>query len=192
MEKKEEGYKLYRMSASRLLPDCEETIEGGNMRTKTHLPLFGVGPVIVYGQVLITAVAIWLTYVFDVSFASFDALKLPFGAVGILFILFGLYLDVSAKYKSKIFKHVEENKLITDGVYAYTRNPVYSGWFLICVGAIFITNNLLLFIVPVICWMYMTIFLIKTEEVWLKELYGQEYIAYCKKVNRCIPWVPKK
>ena len=41
-----------------------------------HLPLFGVGTVIVYGQVLITAIAIWLTYVFDVGFVSFDILKI--------------------------------------------------------------------------------------------------------------------
>ena len=59
-------------------------------------------------------------------------------------------------------------------------------------SAVFIANNLLLFIIPVICWIYMTVFLIKTEEVWLKDLYGKEYIEYCKKVNRCIPWVPKK
>lgn len=157
-----------------------------------HLPLFGVGPVIVFGQVLITAIAIGLTYVFDVNFASFDILEIPFIVIGILFIMFGFYLDLSAKYKSKLFKNVEENKLITDGVYAYTRNPVYSGGFLICVGAVFIANNLLLFIVPVVCWIYMTIFLIKTEEVWLKDLYGQDYIEYCKKVNRCIPWVPRK
>ena len=157
-----------------------------------HLPLFGVGPLIVFGQVLITAIAIGLTYVFDVNFASFDILEIPFIVIGILFIMFGFYLDLSAKYKSKLFKNVEENKLITDGVYAYTRNPVYSGGFLICVGAVFIANNLLLFIVPVVCWIYMTIFLIKTEEVWLKDLYGQDYIEYCKKVNRCIPWVPRK
>ena len=157
-----------------------------------HLPLFGVGPVIVFGQVLITAIAIGLTYVFDVNFASFDILEIPFIVIGILFIMFGFYLDLSAKYKSKLFKNVEENKLITDGVYAYTRNPVYSGGFLVCVGAVFIANNLLLFIVPVVCWIYMTIFLIKTEEVWLKDLYGQDYIEYCKKVNRCIPWVPRK
>ena len=156
-----------------------------------HLPLFGVGPVIVFGQVLITAIAIGLTYVFDVNFASFDILEIPFIVIGILFIMFGFYLDLSAKYKSKLFKNVEENKLITDGVYAYTRNPVYSGGFLICVGAVFSANNLLLFIVPVVCWIYMTIFLIKTEEVWLKDLYGQAYIEYCKKVNRCIPWVPR-
>lgn len=43
-----------------------------------HLPLFGVGPVIVYGQVLITVIAILLTYVFDVGFASFDIFKIPF------------------------------------------------------------------------------------------------------------------
>ena len=38
----------------------------------------------------------------------------------------------------------------------------------------------------------MTIFLKNTEEKWLSELYGQEYLDYCKRVNRCIPWSPKK
>lgn len=37
--------------------------------------------------------------------------------IGILLIAYGLYLDVTAKLKSKIFESVEENKLITDGVY---------------------------------------------------------------------------
>ena len=45
---------------------------------------------------------------------------------------------------------------------------------------------------PIICCGYMTIFLKNTEEKWLSELYGQEYLDYCKKVNRCIPWFPKK
>lgn len=30
------------------------------------------------------------------------------------------------------------------------------------------------------------------EEKWLAELYGQEYIDYCKKENRCIPWFSNK
>ena len=37
-----------------------------------HLPLFGVGPVIVYGQVLLTAIAIWLTHVYDLAFVDFE------------------------------------------------------------------------------------------------------------------------
>ncbi|MDE5782270.1 MAG: hypothetical protein K2I03_12475 [Lachnospiraceae bacterium] len=65
-------------------------------------------------------------------------------------------------------------------------------WCFACTGAVLIANNIILLIVPVICWLYMTLFLIRTEEKWLKELYGQEYVSYCKNVNRCIPWFPKK
>ena len=157
-------------------------------KEKNHLPLVGVGPAIVFGQFGFTGISISLTYIFDVSFARVNVLRTPFLVIGIMLICLGVYLDLSAKLKSKMFQNVKENRLITDGVYAYTRNPVYSGAWLVCVGAVFIVNNLLLFIVPVICWAYMTFFLISTEEKWLKGLYGQEYIDYCKRVNRCIPW----
>ncbi len=156
------------------------------------MPLYGVGPVIVWGQIAFTAASVLLTERYDFKFPAPRAIDLLFKAAGVLLIGSGLYLDLSAKLKSKIFKKVEENKLITDGVYGIVRNPVYSGALLACTGAVLIANNLILLIVPVICWLYMTIFLIKTEEKWLKELYGQEYVSYCQKVNRCIPWFPKK
>jgi hypothetical protein len=34
----------------------------------------------------------------------------------------------------------------------------------------------------------MIIVLKKTEEKWLYKMYGEEYLDYCKRVNRCIPW----
>ena len=160
-------------------------------KEKNHLPLYGVGPIIIFGQMIFTAISIILTIIFDIKI-RFEVLRIPGIIVGIIMIGFGIYLDLSAKLKSKLFKRIEENKLITDGVYGITRNPVYSGSFLACVGAVIIANNLLLLIVPVICYIYMTVFLINTEEKWLKDLYGQEYVDYCKKVNRCIPWFPKK
>lgn len=162
------------------------------MSKKNHLPLYGVGPIIIYGQFVFTAISIILTYKFDSKFPTINVLNILFKVMGILLISSGLYLDLSAKLKSKLFKSVEDNKLITDGVYSIVRNPVYSGALLACTGVVLIANNLILLFVPVICWLYMTLFLIKTEEKWLKELYGQEYVLYCKKVNRCIPWFPKK
>ncbi len=162
------------------------------MSKKNHLPLFGVGPVIVYGQFIITAILIILTHVFDLRFPVINVLNIVFKVIGILLIASGLYLDLSAKLKSKLFRNVEANKLITDGVYSIVRNPVYSGALFACTGVVLIANNLILLIVPAVCWMYMTLFLIKTEERWLKKLYGEEYVLYCKKVNRCIPWLPKK
>jgi protein-S-isoprenylcysteine O-methyltransferase Ste14 len=58
-------------------------------------------------------------------------------------------------------------------------------------GLALVCHNLYLLIIPVLFWIEMTIVLKRTEEKWLTELYGQEYIEYCKKVNRCIPFFPK-
>ncbi len=162
------------------------------MRETNHLPLYGVGPIIVWGQFILTAISIVLTCRFNFKYPTIDVISFLFKAIGIFLIAFGLYLDISAKLKSKIFESVAENKLITDGVYGIVRNPVYSGALLACTGAVLLANNLILLPVPVICWLYMTLFLINTEEKWLKELYGQEYVSYCQKVNRCIPWFPKR
>ena len=40
-------------------------------------------------------------------------------------------------------------------------------------------------------WIFMTVLMKYTEEKWLKNLYGREYEEYCRRVNRCIPWIPK-
>ena len=162
------------------------------MKGKSHLPLFGVGPVIIALQILITAIGIFASYRGCFDAGKTRLLNIPFKMIGAGLILSGFYLNYSAKRKSKLFEMVAENKLITTGVYSVVRNPVYSAVLLACTGAVCIANNLFLFAIPVICWIYMTIFLKLTEEKWLAALYGQEYIEYCKNVNRCIPWFPKR
>ena len=41
-------------------------------------------------------------------------------------------------------------------------------------------------------WALMTVMMKNTEEKWLTERFGKEYINYCKRVNRAIPWFAKK
>ena len=159
------------------------------MKGKSHLPLFGVGPVIIALQILITVVGVIASYCGYFDAGEKELLNIPLKIVGVGLLVFGFFLNYSAKHKSRLFEMVAENKLITTGVYSIVRNPVYSAVFLACTGAVCISNNLILFFIPVICWIYMTIFLKLTEEKWLTDLYGQEYIDYCK--NRCIPWFPK-
>ncbi len=79
------------------------------MSKKNHLPLYGVGPVIVYGQFIFTAISIILTYIFEFKFPAVKVFNIIFKVIGILLIASGLYLDLSAKLKSKLFKSVEEN-----------------------------------------------------------------------------------
>ena len=157
------------------------------MSGKNHLPKIGVGPIIVIPQLLLTIIGIILSRKNIILDWHIEILKIPFIVLGVLLIVYGLLLWYAANFKTKIDKYIENNKLATKGVYSLVRNPIYSAFFIICIGAIFIENNLFLFIIPVICWLYMTIILKNTEEKWLYELYGYQYKVYCKKVNRCIP-----
>ena len=161
------------------------------MNKKEHLPLLGVGPVIVAGQIIITVIGIVIFLNGHLELGRIEELNIRLKILGILLIVFCLYLNYSAKRMSKLFDMVTENKLITTGVYSIVRNPVYSAVLLMCTGAVCVVNNIILFVIPIICWIYMTVFLMVTEEKWLIKLYGQEYLEYCKKVNRCIPWFPR-
>lgn len=84
------------------------------------------------------------------------------------------------------------NQLCADLSRLISAYPVVSHFLRFAWQTTFIETNIILFVLPVVYYVYMTVFLIKTEEKWLSELYGQEYEEYCKNVNRCIPWTPKR
>ncbi|HAZ96984.1 isoprenylcysteine carboxylmethyltransferase family protein [uncultured Treponema sp.] len=161
-------------------------------KNKKHLPAIGVGPVIVAPQIVLSVAGIFAGTKECLSFARISALRIPFTVLGVLLIILGMYLWVYANFKTKIESHIKENTLATDGVYSIVRNPIYSAFFLICTGVLLFPANLILLILPVLFYFYMTVMIKSTEEKWLKALYGNEYTEYCKNVNRCIPSFPKK
>lgn len=154
--------------------------------------MIGVGPIIVAPQLIITAVTIILSEMGKLHLVFIRELKIPFSIIGIALIIFGIWMWYSSNFKTRIDNYIEGNHLATTGVYGIVRNPIYSAFFLVCIGAFLIEANIVLFVFPIIYYIYMTVFLKKTEEKWLSELYGQEYEEYCGNVNRCIPWFPKK
>lgn len=158
------------------------------MKKREHLPFIGVGPLIFAFHIVITIAGIVLSCKEYFDFGKIEVLNIPLKIIGILFIIFGVYLYLSANFKSKLFDNITENKLVTTGVYSIVRNPIYSAFLLACTGVVCIANNVVLFVIPVLGWAFMTIVLKLSEEKWLKNLYGDEYVEYCKKVNRCIPW----
>ncbi len=89
-------------------------------------------------------------------------------------------------------ENIADNKLKTDGIYAWVRNPMYSGSWILIIGISLMWANAWVLITSFINWLIMTVALKNTEEKWLLDLYGDEYAAYKKRVNRCIPWFPKR
>ena len=161
------------------------------MKQKKHLPFFGVGPIYVMIIVCCTLAGIIINQKGMLASGRIEMLRVPFLILGIVSIILGVYLYIAAIAQSKVHKHIKNNTLVTTGVYAYVRNPIYSAFVLICTGALLIENNMWFLILPVLYWGFMTVLMKNTEEKWLYNLYGEQYLEYCKKVNRCIPWVKR-
>lgn len=164
-------------------------------QSPAHLPIYGVGPYYGLGIIILTAVGIVLSVigVLDSGKTTSNILSVIMVVLGIILIIEGfLVWRFAAIGKGSVDNYIKNNKLCKTGVYSIVRNPCYSGIMYMCSGAVFIARNLWLLLLPIIFWVAMTILMKKTEEKWLAELYGQEYTDYCKKVNRCIPWFPKK
>lgn len=78
---------------------------------------------------------------------------------------------------------VETSKLITTGIYRWSRNPQFLGFYLALLGISFLGRSgyaLLLTIIIIICHYY----IIKIEEPYLERIFGKEYLEYKLRTSR--------
>ena len=155
-----------------------------------HLPVMGVGPVCIAIMIAFTAAGIAL-----VKFNMLTSGDVGVGVIAVLFVIAGILciaggitLWYAAVFSAKIDITIKSNRLETGGVYAIVRNPIYSAFLFICIGALLFCRNWYVLILPPLFWVYLTVFMKLTEEKWLSERFGEEYKAYSKRVNRFIPW----
>ncbi len=75
------------------------------------------------------------------------------------------------------------DKLITSGVFAFSRNPIYVAFAFILLGQFLIFSNWILLVsMGAGVWLFHRQVLL--EEEYLKKHYGQEYLDYCSQVRR--------
>jgi protein-S-isoprenylcysteine O-methyltransferase Ste14 len=75
------------------------------------------------------------------------------------------------------------DKLVTSGIFAVSRNPIYVAFALVLIGQFLIFPNwILLVYFGAAVWLFNRQIL--REEEYLKKHYGAEYAEYCKKVRR--------
>ena len=112
---------------------------------------------------------------------------------GSLMIISGLIIILSAiilfkKYQTTITPLNPSNatKLITDGIYKFSRNPMYLGLLLVLFGISIILNPIGgLFLIPLFI-LYLNLFQIIPEENAMVDLFKDEFLEYKKNVRRWI------
>ena len=77
-------------------------------------------------------------------------------------------------------------EIVVEGMYKFSRNPMYLGMLVFCIGfSIILSSVWILILTPVCGWLLYNI-AIRHEEVYLEEKFGDSYRAYKKNVRRWI------
>lgn len=163
-----------------------------NSRKKDHLPVFGAGPAYVITIVALTIAGIVLSQLGILPYLRIRSTIIVLHSLGTICFIVGIWLWVSAAIKEKLQDKIVANKLVTTGVYSVVRHPIYSAFAFVLTGILLIYSNFYLLLLPFIYWAFLTALMKATEEKWLVDQFGKEYEDYCRQVNRCIPWFPKR
>ena len=118
------------------------------------------------------------------SFPGQHKVATVFITIGILIEVIAIASFLVAKTTVNPIQPEKTTRLVTGGLYRYSRNPMYAGMLLLLTG----------WMIRLGCWVnipilfaflaIITTFQIKPEEHVLLEKFGQPYSDYCAKVRR--------
>ena len=82
-------------------------------------------------------------------------------------------------------------RLVTYGIFSWSRNPLYNGNFLICMG--FVTISGVLWFLPIAVLLFALEYelIVRYEEGVLESIFGREYLDYKNETPRWIPRPPR-
>lgn len=113
--------------------------------------------------------------------------------VGIVFVAIGEFIRIWANSwagsETRTTGGVGGTFLIVSGPYAYVRNPLYIGNLIIYLGLGIISYAIFpyLQILALIYFLFQYYHIVKEEEKFLAEKFGDQYKDYCNNVNRFLP-----
>ena len=126
----------------------------------------------------------WLHYdaVESVAIKTFGA-----GCVFAAILLYGVAVRRLGKSWRLGIDRVNPGPLVTDGVYGWTRHPIYVAFDLLFVGT-FLVLGRLIFLLLALAWLPLLHTFMRREERFLSHLYGESYRIYCDRVGRYFSW----
>jgi protein-S-isoprenylcysteine O-methyltransferase Ste14 len=113
----------------------------------------------------------------------------PWDLFGAALIFAGFGLTVYADWQFKrastpVHPFERPQSLVTEGVFAFTRNPMYLGLTLALLGIAMVLGTLTPFVVPPLFAWFITVRFIRREEAILAAQFGEVYQAYARRVRR--------
>ena len=106
--------------------------------------------------------------------------------IGILILIIPVSKFIKSKTTIDPIKFKKVNKLVTSGIYKYSRNPMYLGLLLIVISSSILYLNIFSVSTPIFFYYWINRFQIQRDEIFLTEKFGKEYLSYKTKTRRWI------
>jgi len=115
-------------------------------------------------------------------------------ATGLLLFAAGFILTAAGIIEFHSLRKVSAMKvsnLITTGIYRWSRNPQFLGFYLTLLGLSLLGRSRYALLLAVIAIIYCHDYIVKVEEPYLERIFGEEYRAYKSRTPRYLG-IPKK
>jgi len=118
----------------------------------------------------------------DVGIVSLFSLGAVLAAAGIAISLAGY--RALKRHGAEVEPSQPATVLVTDGIFAWTRNPCYLGWLIALLGVALMCMLDWLLIVLVPTWILLNLAVVRSEEQHLLKRFGEAYEDYRRRVPR--------
>jgi hydroxyacylglutathione hydrolase len=150
-----------------------------------EMTIWGVGLKFTLFSVLCFVLALVVHYVWYPLFVIEGIPLAVLIVVGLILISIGVPIWVAAS--KEVDLAFEADELATQGIYALCRHPIYgSATFFVIPGILLFFRSWVLLAVPV-AMVILARLLVRREEVYLREKFGQAYLEYARSVNALFP-----
>jgi protein-S-isoprenylcysteine O-methyltransferase Ste14 len=103
----------------------------------------------------------------------------------VLGIAINLWTDnLFKKNQTTVRPNEKPNKLISEGIFRYSRHPMYLGFVLILLGVAIQLGSITAFVAPLLMFVTLETKFIPLEEKSLQAEFGKEYLRYKAKVGQ--------
>ncbi|WP_420430422.1 methyltransferase family protein [Hyphobacterium sp.] len=113
-------------------------------------------------------------------------LVLLLAGLGVMVVLLGVMAFRRQKTTINPYKIDDASALVTNGIYRFTRNPMYLGMLLILFAVVAYTQDVLALLAPAGFIVVLNRLQIRPEERAMLQTFGDTYAAYCERVRRWI------
>lgn len=113
---------------------------------------------------------------------------------GFIFFGLGLIIMFAGMIQFRSFRKIsglDTSKMVTTGIYKWSRNPQYTGWFIWLLGISVFGQSGFALLLTVIFIIGIHLYNILLEEPYLERIFGEEFRSYKSKIPRYLG-IPKR